>query len=155
MAAELLDRNKEVHTILRLTQHKLLPKIKDRLGGSLHLRVMAETLRRATEAAFDIDLPEEDEKGFGAYRGHKKMLYGSNRILDYNRNAAHQFLRHSGLDYGVHIRWYVEGDTEYGALNSFFEKFGPIVELINLRGIVAQGKRKGVAFKENLTLYFN
>ncbi|MGI8553564.1 MAG: hypothetical protein ACR2PL_22680 [Dehalococcoidia bacterium] len=134
--AERLDPNKEVHNVLRLGMGDSRLRIEGKLGGSIYLLTMAEMLRRATEEVFDIELPEEDELGFGwSNREARKMLYGSYRLFDGDRSVANEYLRRHQLDHGLRLRWYVEGNTEYGALESIFHRFGPTgVEVVNLRG---------------------
>jgi hypothetical protein len=66
-----------------------------------------------------------------------------------NRSAAKEYLRQHGLDYGVRVRWYVEGDTEYYGLEHILSDYTAI-ELINLKGHVAQSGGKGVAFRDSL-----
>lgn len=147
--AEMLDRNKEVHTLLRLSQGGFRKNVKGRLGGALLLKTMAETLRRAIEKAHDVTLREEDEMGFGfTPLNMKENLYGAKRLLDEKRGAR-QYLRSFDLDYGVRIRWYVEGDTEYGALDNIIGSFRSM-ELFNLKGNIVQKGGKGAAFADNL-----
>ncbi|MCF8112012.1 MAG: hypothetical protein K9J85_11050 [Desulfobacteraceae bacterium] len=148
--AENLDPNKRLHVMMRLMKPDEFLKLKGRIGGCMLIITMAEMLRRAAEEIFDLELPEEDEKGFGwTPPGLKKKIYGSNRLTDRDRPAANEFMRQFGLDYGVRVRCYIEGETEYGALESVFEIYGAI-ELINLGGNVAQKRGKGVAFRESL-----
>ncbi|MEN6488943.1 MAG: hypothetical protein ABFD66_08685 [Smithella sp.] len=148
--AEMLDPNKHLHMMIRLMKAESRRKMKGKLGGCILLLTMAEMLRRIAEDAFNIELPEEDEKGFGwTPRDFKKKVYGSHRILDRDRRIANEFMRQFGLDYSVRVRCYVEGDTEYGALESVFERYGSI-ELVNLAGSVVQKRGRGVAFRESL-----
>lgn len=151
LAAEMLDPNKNVHTMLRLTHGEdRFARTEGRLGGAMCLLTMAETLRRAAEEAFQTTLREEDELGFGVTpHGVKQQLYGSDRIIDADRGVKGQFLRSFGLDYGVRIRWYVEGDTEYWAIDSILGRY-TAVELINLRGQVVASLGKGLTFRDNL-----
>lgn len=151
IAAEILDPNKAVHGILRLTRgEKRIRQIKGKLGGAILLLTMAEMLRRFSEQTFNVKLPEEDELGFGYYpEGVKENIYDANRLYDGNRRSANLFLREWGLDYGVRLRWYVEGDTELGALEWMFSN-NHSIELINLRGQVAERGGKGLTFRENL-----
>jgi len=113
---------------------------------------MAEMLRRQTEAAHAVQLPEEDELGFGWPSQDMKLhRYGNNRLLDGDSAPVNEFLRASNLDYGLRARWYVEGHTEYYAACYGCEQLGADhVELINLQGEVAQRGGKGVAFRQNL-----
>lgn len=148
--AEFLDPNKEVHMILRLMTGRYREKVKGKLGGALQLLTMAETLRLASEDVFRKQLPEEDELGFGyTPPWMKKELYDSSRIIDAEPRVVNEYLRQFGLDYGVRLRWYVEGDTEYGALDSLIGQYSAI-ELVNLRGSVVEKKTKGVSFRDSL-----
>jgi hypothetical protein len=109
-------------------------------------------LRRASEKIFNTQLLEEDELGFGWIPPNvKKKAYGANRIIDSGGSTANEFIRQFGLDFGVRVRIYVEGDTEFYALNYVFDRFNA-VEIINLKGKVAQKSGKGVAFRENLRI---
>lgn len=116
----------------------------------MYLQAMAEMLRRSAEEAFAVELPEEDELGFGmAPLDAKEQSYGARRLLDASRSAKGEFLRQYGLDYGIRVRWYVEGETELGALESFLGRSAGI-ELVNLRGQVMAARGKGVGFRDNL-----
>ena len=147
---QLLDKNRTVHTILRLGKSKLRLELEGQLGGAMLLRTMAEMLRRATEKAFAIQLREEDERGYGLVPENvKERAYGSNRLLDGDRNADNEFLRQYGLFYGPRLRWYVEGETEFWGLSDFFRTIGATdIEILNLRGQFVQ--RNSIAFRESL-----
>ena len=147
---QMLDKNRDVHTLLRLGKNKLRLEPEGQLGGAMLLRTMAEVLRRATEKTFSVQLREEDERGFGwTPENVKERVYGSNRLLDGDRNADNEFLRQHGLSYGPRLRWYVEGDTEFSGLNDFFRTIGAIdIEILNLRGQVVQ--KNSIAFRESL-----
>jgi hypothetical protein len=149
-AAELLDNNKMVHVLLRLmSQHERL-KLRSTLGGSMQFLCMAEIIRRAAEDSLDQRLPEEDELGFGQWMpGARKTIYGTERILDSSWETRRDFLTSMGLDYGVKVRCYVEGDTEYGAFASAVGDAGG-TEFINLRGHVVEKKGKGLSFAASL-----
>jgi hypothetical protein len=151
ISAQRLDPNRTVHTILRLTDGDFRVKeVKGRLGGAMYLLAMAEMLRRSAEEAFAVELPEEDELGFGmAPLDAKEQSYGARRLLDASRSAKGEFLRQYGLDYGIRVRWYVEGETEFGALDSFLGRSAGI-ELVNLRGQVTAARGKGYAFADSL-----
>lgn len=148
-AAERLDANRQVHNILRLTTGETrIKEIKDRLGGAMFLLTMAEMLRRFSEYVFETELPEEDELSLGySLKKLKERDYGANRLFDGNRRVANQYLREFGLDHGIRLRWYVEGDTEFFALKWLFENNSSI-ELINLRGLFKEKNR--LAFIESL-----
>lgn len=152
LVTQRLDPNYIVHIILRLGTEELRCDLEGKLGGAMHLHSMAEILRRATEEALEISLPEEDERGFGDYpKDAKKHSYGSSRLLDGNRLIANEFLRQYGLVYNLRLRWYVEGDTEYGALTSYLNELEATdIEVINLHAHVAQKAGKGLTFRDSL-----
>lgn len=148
--AERLDANTKVHTILRLADGETREHVEGHLGGAMLLLTMAEIIRRTAEKTFCIKLQEEDQCGFGIhFKGFKEKQYGSERLFDDDRRAADEYLRSMGLDYSVRLRWYVEGDTEYGALKSVFAR-DTAIELVNLKGNVSQAGGKGVSFREDL-----
>lgn len=148
--AELLDNNKLVHVLLRLMSQHEWPKLRSALGGCMQFLCMSEIIRRAAEDALGKLLPEEDELGFGQWiAGARKSLYGSERILDSSRETRRDFLTSMGLDCGVKVRCYVEGDTEIGALTSAVGEAGG-TEFVNLRGQVLEKRGKGLSFAESL-----
>jgi hypothetical protein len=151
VSAEMLDPNKDIHTLIRLTrgEHRLT-HIKGKLGGAMCLLSMAETFRRVSERLFDTQLKEEDELGFGLTpHGVKEAMYGSQRPLNAPNAVKAQFLRNFGLEFSPRVRWYVEGDTEYGAIREVLGAYSGI-ELINLSGNVVARRGKGVAFRDDL-----
>jgi hypothetical protein len=148
--AEMLDRNKDVHIMLRLRHGNFRHWVRGKLGGAMVLLTMAEIMRRSTEMAFDKKLREEDELGLGITPlGVKEKLYGSERILNGNRTVESQYLHSFGLAFGVRTRWYVEGDTEYGALDSILG-LSNAIELVNLKGKIVEKGGKGLAFADSL-----
>ncbi len=138
---QMLDPNRWIHTLLCLGKSELRLELKGHLGGALLLRTMAEMLRRATEEAFvDTTLREEDELGKGwVPESFKKTLYGSSRLLD-DPQAGSAFVRQHGLNYKSRVHLYVEGTTEYGALNYFFKMMGIFVPVTNLHGLIKSGE---------------
>jgi hypothetical protein len=153
-ATQTLDPNEEIHTLLCLGQGDLRLKLEGRLGGAIFLRTMAEIVRRASEDAFGQLLQEEDECGIGwtpANGRYKIQHYGSDRLLDGDRHIANDFLRQLGLNYGFRLRWYVEGQTEWHALQLYFQNIGATdIDVVNLHGEVAQRAQRGIAFRESL-----
>ena len=147
--AERLYKDKDVLNLLRLARGRIPLDIEGDVGAALFFRIMAETLRRFSEEVFGEELPEEDELGFGLMaRNVKAEDYGSHRLLDGDRRVAGAFVRRF-LDYGVRVRWYVEGETEWGALGAVFGRHGASgVEVHNLRGRVVYKGR--AAFENNL-----
>jgi len=148
--AEIIDSNKYLHLIIRLMKSDEREKLKGHISSALLFLTMAECLRRTLELAFQKEYPEEDECGFGEVsRNAKLLLQGSTRVLDGNRVVANQFLRRFGLDYGIRINVYVEGNTEFEALKSEFSTNSSVL-IINLRGQFKEKQGKGVSFRESL-----
>ncbi len=145
---EMLDDNKILHMLLRMMNANMRDKLKGQVGGAMLLFSMAEMLRLACEVAFDEELKEEDELGFGVWmKDVKKEMYGANRLYDAKRGVKNEFMRQYGLDYGVRTRCYVEGETEAGALSSILG-ISAGIEIINLKGrIAAKGE---LAFRDSL-----
>ncbi len=143
--ANMLDKNTDVHTILRLANNRLRLALEGQLGGAMLLLTMAEVLRRATEEVFSIQLQEEDQWRDEA----KEKLFGSKRVFDGDRNAANELLRQRGLSYAPRLRWYVEGDTEFYGLSDYFKSLRATdIEILNLRGHIVQ--KNQMAFRESL-----
>ncbi len=150
-ASEILDPNKRLHMMLRLMNKDMRHKLKGRLGGSMLLFSMAESIRRAAENVFSIELLEEDELGFGVwFSGAREEFYGSKRLYDAEDSVKQTFFRQFGADYGQRVRCYVEGDTEFFALSDFISDKSNKIEIINLKGQVVEKGGKGVAFRESL-----
>lgn len=148
--AELLDSNRDLHLIIRLMNSEGRKELKGNIAGSVLFLSMAESLRRNLERAYGKEYPEEDECGSAeVFPEAKKQIYGSARVLDGDRSVANQFLRRFGLDYGIKLNIYVEGDTEDGALSAEFAENSSIL-VINLAGQFAERRGKGVGFRESL-----
>ncbi len=148
--AEIIDPNKYLHLIIRLMKANERIKLEGHIASAILFLTMAECLRRNLEDAFRKELPEEDECGFGTVsRNTKLLLQGGTRVLDGNRVVANQFLRRFGLDYGIRVNVYVEGQTEFEALMSEFYTNSSIL-FINLKGQFVERRGKGVAFRESL-----
>jgi hypothetical protein len=148
--AEIIDPNKYLHLIIRLMKADERNNLKGHISLAILFLTMAECLRRNLEDAFRKELPEEDECGFGTiFRDTKLLLQGGTRVLDGNRVVANQFLRRFGLDYGIRVNVYVEGQTEFEALRSKFYTNSSIL-FINLKGQFVERQGKGVAFRESL-----
>lgn len=148
---ERVDPNKDLHVLLRLERGDERFKLKGHIGGAVYLNTMAEMLRRAAERAFDEQLPEEDERGFGMiFEQTKIQLYGSARVADRHPDVAAAFIRHFGLDYRPSLRWYLEGPTEYHAVNEIITAFGTTssIGLVDLSGNFLE--RRDLLFRRNL-----
>ncbi len=153
ISAEMIEPNKEIHSLMRFIKGSERQKLKGHLGGAVLLKTMAECIRRMAEYSYEIQLPEEDELGFGMWNIYgRERLYGSRRIFDVQGLLTkRQFVRELGLDSEVRLRIYVEGPTEYAAFRHILESWQQI-EVFDLSGQFIQGKRKGLAFRDNLLL---
>lgn len=148
--AETIDPNKNLHLIIRLMKSNERKDLKGHISSAILFLTMAECLRRNLENAFQKKYPEEDECGFGeVFRSVKLLLQSSTRVLDGDRVVVNQFLRRFGLDYGIRVNVYVEGDTEFEVLNSEFSTNSSVL-IINLRGRFKEKQGKGVSFRESL-----
>jgi len=142
VSAERLEENTKVRVLLRLLDPAKCIKYDGKLGMAMLTQQMAEVIRRSIEQAQGIQLPEEDELGFWIYpQGAKKRRYGNDHLLDGDLNTEQQFLRLMGYSASLFLRWYGEGDTEFGAFNSVIDglDFTPI-DVINLGGSKAFAK---------------
>ncbi len=149
-AAYTIDDNRSIHVLLRLMKPSERSKLKGGLGCAMHFLAMAESIRRPAEDAFGVPLPEEDEIGPGQwFPGARKMLYGTDRVFDAPKQYLRDYLNVFGLDFGVKVRCYVEGATEYGAIEHAVGDFGH-VQIIDLQGKFAEKGGKGLAFAESL-----
>jgi hypothetical protein len=149
-SAEMLDPNKNLHLIIRLMNAYERNKLKEHIAGSMLFLTMAESLRRNLESAYEKQYPEEDEVGFGqVFPEAKLLLQGSTRVLDGDRLVANQFLRRFGLDFGIRVNIYTEGDTEFETLSAEFLSNSSVL-VINLKGSFVEKGGKGVAFRESL-----
>lgn len=148
--AESVDRNKLIHILLRLLSAHERLKLRDEIGQAMTFLCVAEMLRYAFEEANGVLLPEEDTLGFGQWIGDaRKTLLGTDRLLDADPQTRREFLTSMGMDYGLKVRCYVEGDTEYGALVSVARDYAG-AQVVNLRGAVVERGGKGLSFVESL-----
>ena len=145
-ASEVMDPNRNLQNLLRVSRRgPVRLELEGAAGGAVVMRTMAEMLRRAAEDVFDTELPEEDETGFVVPRpGFKRRLYGSDRLLDDDR-ARGRFLKRYGLEPGLRISWYTEGETEYGAVSAAFGAGSEEgVRRVNLRSRFGTDKKRDV-----------
>lgn len=150
VAAHEQDSNSTIHTLLRLMKRFERDRIEGRLGAAIKFLAMAESIRRAVERLLQVQMREEDEIGAGQWmNGARKMLYGHDRVFDAPRRDLRDFLGILGLDFGVKVRCYVEGETELGA---FHHAVGAAAQctFVNLKGSVAERGGKGMSFVESL-----
>ncbi|XSG73973.1 hypothetical protein ACP8Y2_17490 [Herpetosiphon llansteffanensis] len=152
VTVEDLDSNVEIHNIIRLSKDDTLRlKVSDNLGGAMYIRTMAEMIRRGIEDTYKIELLEEDGVRYGPVSREIKIEeYGAGRLFDYDRKVINEYLKQKYLDYGIRIRWYVEGSTEYGALKKAISMYNiSDIEIRNLRGKFVESK-DALSFRESL-----
>lgn len=132
-----LDDNHELYLILRATNWQKRERIEGHLGCAMWLRHMAEVLRLGYDELYEDRLVHEDE-AFGMWHeGARKWVYGSEYPLENIPDMVRRILPRWGVTSSPRVRFYVEGETEEGALETGLEGFlGFGVEVVNLR---AQG----------------
>jgi len=148
--AEVLDDNYELHFLIKLMDTQIKEKVTGKIGAAILFKDMVEVYRRHIEKVFRIQISEEDNCASREINiQYKKDSIGNERLLDGDRMVAHQYIRRMGLDYGVKVNVYVEGNTEFYALKYYFGN-DSYVNLINLKGAFVESKGKGLAFRESL-----
>ena len=151
LSANELDSNSGLHTLLRLMKRFERDRIEGRIGAAMRFLDMAESIRRAVEHLLHSQLPEEDEIGAGIWMdGARRNLYGTERVFDASPGTLRDYLGTFGLDAGVKVRCYVEGETEIGALRHVVGSASRYT-FINLRGTVVEKRGRGLAFADSLT----
>ena len=151
MSADELDSNSGLHTLLRLMKKFERDRIKGRIGAAMKFLDMAESIRRAAERLLEVQLPEEDEIGPGTWmEGARRNLYGTDRVFDASPGILRDYLGTFGLDAGVKVRCYVEGETELGALRHALGASNQCT-FVNLKGAVVEKNGRGLAFASSLT----
>ncbi len=150
LAAHLIDGNSNIHFLIRLMNDSERQNLKGQIAAAMQWKEASEGFRRLMEKIYEKQLPEEDGCGFSTPNERYKMqAYGNSRLLDGDRTAANLFLRDQGLDFGTKVNVYVEGDTDFSAIQSVF-KYDSRVAVINLRGNFVEKNGKGLAFRESL-----
>jgi hypothetical protein len=149
-AADIVDENKVLHVLLRLTKWHRKDELKSAIGLARVFLSMAEIIRRVLESNLKVCIPEEDELGLGQWmKGARRVIYGTNRVLDAPRTQIREFVSGIGIDYGTKVRCYLEGDTDYGAIHAVVGELSGI-EIINLRAQFVEKGGRGLAFRDSL-----
>lgn len=147
-AAQQIEPNIRAQKLMRLCNHDFQMNLKGSLFVAVLFNQMAEAIRRATERAFDLCLPEEDLCGYTRWNiPARTSLFGTGRPLNAPPRIWKSFLRHLGIDPGIKARVYVEGSTEAGAFEHLLGGFSH-VEILDLAGKVHQKGRP--AFEQSL-----
>lgn len=152
------EPNGELYLLLRVTLWDRRSALTGALSGALWIRHMAEVIRRGFEAVTAKEWHEED-RAFGHWHPTGRIrLYGSERPLDDSSRSKPHLARRFGLFTGSVVRWYVEGETEYHAVQHLLPDPSRLaVELVNLRGEIAKEKANAArkledAVREDLDL---
>lgn len=136
-----LDNNGELYMLLRLSTWSQRERLTGSVSGALWIRQIAEVIRRGFGAAQGVAW-EEEYLAFGLWpESGRRVALGSTRPLDDELKATPYVTRWWGLTSGSLVRWYVEGHTEYYAIQYCFSNpatFG--IELINLKGMIKEEK---------------
>lgn len=133
--AHSVDANAELYLILRSSVWEKRKKISGHLGMALFVRQVAELLRHAYDEMYEDRLVHEDEAGSTWVPGARAWCYGSEYPLDDTRELVRRVLPRWSLSSSPRVRFYVEGDTEQGALEYALEHYlGFKIEVINMRG---------------------
>lgn len=123
--AATMDENHALYVLLRLAPWERRGDVSGRVGGALWLRHIAEVLRRSFEEAQQVQWPEEDQGLEMWMQGARVREYGSDRPLD-RPTASKPYLAFAfGLHTGSIVRWYLEGDTEFGAVTEVLPGAAP------------------------------
>lgn len=147
-AVDSLDSNNNLHLLIRLMRSDRRSKLKGQIAAAMQLKEASEGFRRLMEFMYEKNFPEEDACGYATVnQEHKKKIYGNTKILDGERNTSNLFIRSLGLDFGLKVNVYVEGETEFGAIKSIFENENRVA-IINLGGNFVE--KRVVAFRESL-----
>lgn len=150
LSASELDSNSRLHTLVRLMKRFERDRVEGRIGAAIRFLDMAESIRRAVERLLNVQLPEEDEIGPRTWMvGARRILYGTERVFDASPGTLRDYLGTFGLDAGVKVRCYVEGETELGALRHVLSASSKCT-FINLRGTVVEKRGRGLAFADSL-----
>ena len=136
-----MDDNPSLYLLLRLANWSRREKLKGRIAGALWIRHIAEVIRRAFEDVHGERWPEEDQS-FGHWpSGARTRIFGSDRPLDDVLLSKPYLAQHFELFTGSATRWYVEGQTEYGAVLQILHEPSRIgVEIVNLNGNIAKDR---------------
>jgi hypothetical protein len=148
-----MDDNPRLYLLLRACDWDRREELKGRISGALWIRHIAEVIRRAFEEVHreqwrEGELWLEEDQAFGTWHsGGRRRLFGASRPLDDLRRCRPYLAYHFGVFTGSAVRWYVEGKTEYYAIEEVLgnrEGFG--IEPVNLHGIIERD-RDNIALK--------
>lgn len=130
------------------------PKGPARLAQDLYL--MAQIIRSYAREFLGLDLPEEDMVRWGPQATEvNRRSYGEPYVTQGSRDVRRRIARRYGLDSGVRLVWFVEGDTEIGFIRRYCAEVGIDLDnrgilLQNLKGIGGLGRQKAQKFERRL-----
>ena len=132
--ASQVDNNPELYLILRASNWQRRERVKGDIGCALWLRHMAEVIRLAFDELYEDRLVHEDEAGSQWVQGAREWSYGSEYPLDDPQEMVRRILPRYGIASSPRVRFYVEGDTEEGALEEVLHRYlGYGIEIVNLK----------------------
>lgn len=132
--ANQIDGNQELYLILRASNWRRRERLKSHIGCALWLRHMAEVIRLAFDEIYEDRLVHEDEAGSQWVKGARTWSYGSEYPLDDPQEMVRRVLPRYGIASSPRVRFYVEGDTEEGALEEGLQgALGYGVEIVNFK----------------------
>jgi len=141
-----VDDNGDLYLLLRASTWQIRERLKGPISAALWIRHMGEVVRRGFEQV-NAERWKEEDWAFGAWVGRgRTLLYGSERPLDEVHATRSRIALRFGLFTGSVVKWYVEGDTEYYAIQSVLKPEVAGIELVNLMGNIAL-ERANIALK--------
>lgn len=136
LQASLLDDNHELYLLLRSSNWRKRESLTGKISCAMWLRHMAEVIRRGYDDIYPDKLVHEDEATGYWYPGAREWAYGSEYPLNDLGELVRRTLPRWGLRVGVRVRFYVEGDTEEGAMRLALKDFiGFGIDIINLKSV--------------------
>lgn len=137
--AHCMDCNDTLYLLFRCFSWDKREQLKGVVSGSLWLRHIAEVLRCAFEEVHNVQWAEEDVvNGIFSNEG-RKLRYGAERPLDNIRKSVPSILSYFRIT--APMRWYVEGETEHGAIRKMIPDTAVYnIEVVNLKGVFTEQK---------------
>ncbi|MGE3576008.1 MAG: hypothetical protein AB7J35_18300 [Dehalococcoidia bacterium] len=152
--AQLVDPIARWRELLRYAPRRKREEFRGEALLAEDLYYAAEVIRRYLELFHDVrDLPDEDGVAGGPQvQQVKKNLYGSETTTGSDRSVFRNVVRQFGLDPQPRMRWFVEGDTEEGFVERYFDLLqvdiaAAGIEVINLGGGDIESRRNSQLLK--------
>ena len=155
-SAVLIDPVSHFRPLLRFAGGDAKARLKGDALRADALYEAAEVLRRYLEISHDMRLAEETGSLLTvADSPSNPMLYGGERLLDFDRKVFRRIVRRFGLDPQARLTWLVEGDTEVGLAERLAERYGTTLEevgmdVMNIRGLGGLNDNRTASLLERL-----